>query len=361
MVGTRAQLVKMAPVVSYANKMGLEFRVWFSGQHSESMADLLDDLGVPVDERFFGALGERDSVRSLAAWLPGALRRCVAFLKDAERAGSAKPIVVVHGDTLSALLGAVAARLVRAPVAHIESGLSSGSWFAPFPEEAVRRMIFRLTNIAYCPNSEAEELMCRFRQVETVGTGANTIVDSLKLASGSPQSANLGEFERLAIFSIHRFENIYHRGRLAEIVKWIIEAASCHDILFVLHPATLKRLESDGWFNVLNSTPRVTMSPRMSYSAFVSLLKEASVVVSDGGSNQEELAIMGVPTVLMRSRSERPDGLGANAVLEKHLGCPVGQYLVEERYQSLRQANDLDARHSPSKLIVTHLMQYVGR
>lgn len=354
-VGTRAQLVKMAPVLRCAQRMGLPFRIWFSGQHGESMSDLLDDFGLEVDDRYCGAFGERASVLSLLGWLPGALRECVRFLRRAQLDSDRKPLVVVHGDTLSALVGAVAARWLGASVAHVESGLSSGSVLTPFPEEAIRRLIFRLSHIAYCPNPGAEQVMRRFPRVEVVNTHGNTIVDALRFVLREAPARDVpGAY---VVLSVHRFENIYSSERLAQIVGWIQEIAASHHVWFVLHPATSKRLEKGGWLQLLQDHPAVTLSPRLPYSRFVTLLQGASVVVSDGGSNQEELSCLGVPTLLLRTRSERPDGLGRNVILEGDLKLPVGVYVAGGHYHELARKASLAAHGSPSECIVTDLAE----
>src|SRR5690606_759930 len=158
--------------------------------------------GLKVNETYCGDFGERDSVLSLAAWFPIALRDCIRFLKQVKKSVGRRPLVVVHGDTLSTLLGAVAAKLTRATVAHVESGLSSGSLLTPFPEEVVRRMVFRLSDIAYCPNPASERVMARFRHMQVVSTEGNTIVDALRMALGKvPASGAVGANRPYAVFS----------------------------------------------------------------------------------------------------------------------------------------------------------------
>lgn len=353
LVGTRAQLIKMAPLISAAKNAPIDFRVWFTGQHGESMSDLMADFGLFADHRYAGNLGERSTVASLFMWLPAAFLSVIRFLRSLKRTnGSA--VVVVHGDTLSALVGAVAAKCVGLKVAHVESGLSSGRLLSPFPEEMIRRIVFRFTDVAYCPNWAAMERMQKVRGVRSIYTQGNTIIDSLRVAINST-SPRLYE-DPYVVVSLHRFENIFHEVRLRFLVDSIIAIADCFRVCFVLHPATRKRLETTGLMQKMQAHPKVILTGRQSYSTFIAWMRQAEAVLTDGGSNQEELSLMGVPTILMRGASERPDGLGKNAVFEADLGCSVEGYLKAGRHRELRTAHGPDLFPGPSATILADLL-----
>ena len=160
-IGTRAQLVKVAPVLRVAMKRNLPHVVWFTGQHRESIDDLIADFALQSCFVMPGDHRERSSVRRLLGWMPRMLLGCRRFIEQQRRETGEAPLVVVHGDTLSTFLGAVAARLAKARVVHLESGLSSGSIGDPFPEELLRRLTFRLAHFALCPNGQAVERMQR--------------------------------------------------------------------------------------------------------------------------------------------------------------------------------------------------------
>ncbi len=110
-IGTRAQLVKVAPVLSLASQSGLQHVVWFTGQHDESIDDLIDDFDIQSDFIRPQQRTERSSVFRLVTWLPGTLLRCFRFVRSVRDRTQSAPLVVVHGDTLSTWLGAVAGRL----------------------------------------------------------------------------------------------------------------------------------------------------------------------------------------------------------------------------------------------------------
>ncbi len=179
-IGTRAQLVKIAPVLNHASNSGLQHVVWFTGQHNESIDDLIADFDIQSEFIRPQQQTERSSIFRLITWFPGTLIACFRFVGSVRDKTNSAPLVVVHGDTLSTWLGAVAGRLARSRIVHLESGLSSGRITDPFPEEMLRRLTFRLANFALCPNDDACDRMRRFDNCEVVHTGENTLLDCVR-------------------------------------------------------------------------------------------------------------------------------------------------------------------------------------
>jgi UDP-N-acetylglucosamine 2-epimerase (non-hydrolysing) len=347
-IGTRAQLVKMAPVVRAAQARALPMRILLTGQHFESMQALAEDLSIGAVFPTDTLISERATVTSLLGWLPSAFLRCRRQLVDI-RAFASQSIVLVHGDTASTLLAAVAARSAGLRVAHVESGLTSGALFDPFPEEIVRQMVSRLAQIGFCPDEASFERMRARRNTIVLNTHGNTIIDALRLATDGRHSdhANGG-----AVVSLHRFENIMRRTRLQTLVDDIRRLADKVPVSFVLHPPTEKRLRTMGLLDVLSKDSSVQLLPRMPYSRFMALVAKAAVVVTDGGSNQEELSLLGVPAIIMRARTERNDGLGESCILEPDLPCDWVDYILSGQIMAMRRPNMLELVESPSQRIV---------
>lgn len=357
-VGTRAQVVKLAPVLRVAVDRGLPHRVLFTGQHRESIDDLVDDFGLESAIDKPDVSQERSTIFSLLGWTPAALVRCIRYLRDL-RAQGKPPIAIVHGDTMSTLVGAVAARLAGAPLVHVESGLSSGRMLDPFPEELIRRMVFRFTDLAICPNDDAFERMRRRPSVRSVHTGENTLLDSVRFAvSRVPGLDDLPS--RFFLASIHRFGNIYSRRRLGLVVEQLMELGGIAPVLFVLHPATEKRLREYGFWTRLASDGGIRLMPRLPYTEFLALLSRAELVVTDGGSNQEELSYLGVPAVLMRETTERPDGLGKNVVFERDIGPGLASFVAGGGCQKLRRDPLVDSDVQPSESTVDAIQRLLA-
>lgn len=351
-IGTRAQLIKVAPVVVACESKGLQCTLLMTGQHHETMQDLIGEFGITSPQVPALPASEHATVHSLLRWLPAAYRGVSSQLAGIGSAGCSVD-VLVHGDTLSTLVGAFAARRSGARVVHLESGLSSGKMFDPFPEEICRRLVFRMTDVAMCPNPAAAERMRRHRGVRVLDTGGNTIVDAVALTGAADVRRDADRPYLVA--SLHRFQNIYEAGRLRRLVDLIGALATRFPVHFVLHPATRGRLEKSGLLHRLEAAPAVSLSPRMGYRDFLRLAAGAACVLTDGGSNQEELAVLGVPTIVMRARTERPDGLGANAVMEGDIEGSLESFVLDGTFQSLRRDPAVMAGVGPSARIADFL------
>lgn len=351
-IGTRAQLIKVAPVVVACQRLALPSTLLMTGQHHETMQDLIDEFDIVSPQVPALPATEHATVRSLMRWLPAAYKGVRARLR--EIGGSqANLTVLVHGDTLSTLVGAFAGRRHKARVVHLESGLSSGRLLDPFPEELCRRLVFRMTDVAMCPNAQAADYMRRHHRAEVIETAGNTIVDAVALTGASAVSRNSDA--PYLVVSLHRFQNLYDAGRLAHLVSLIEDLSACFAVHFVLHPATRVRLEKQNLLQRLRSVPNVRLSPRMGYKDFLCLAAGATCVLTDGGSNQEELAVVGVPTIVMRARTERPDGLGTNALMEADVAGGVGQFILSGGHESLRHSPACSSTEGPSSRIASVL------
>ena len=353
-VGTRAQLIKIAPVIVACERRKIDCVLLLTGQHRETMQDLIAEFGIGSPQVVAVEPNEHATVSSLLRWLPAAYRGARTRLEALVGESLAGVDVMVHGDTLSTLVGAFAARRAGARVVHLESGLTSGRILDPFPEELCRRLVFRMTDVAMCPNEEAASYMRRKhgRHATVVDTRGNTILDAVALC-GALGGANTPD--DYVVASLHRFQNIYDRERLSHLTGLLEDISRSLIVCIVLHPATRKRLEATGLLARLRDNRRVRLLPRMGYKDFLVLAGGAACVLTDGGSNQEELAALGVPTIVMRAHTERPDGLGSNALMEANVPGGVAAFVASKKYEGLRHPARRIDNDSPSQRIVDAL------
>ena len=351
-VGTRAQLIKVAPVIVACENRAQPVLLLMTGQHKETMQDLIEEFGIRSRQEVAVVAQERSTVVSLFQWVPSAYLGLVRKLKLLKAEGRAIN-VVVHGDTMSTVLGALAAGRSACKVLHLESGLTSGRLLDPFPEEISRRIVFRLTDVAVCPSAESAEHMRARYKCQVVDTQENTIVDSVMMAiqNNSDEGQSARPSGPYFVASLHRFQNIFDSKRLRYLVNLLVGLAERYPIHFVLHPATRKRLEAEGLLATLAAAPSIKLSPRLGYRAFLGLASEAACVLTDGGSNQEELAVLGVPTIVMRQATERMDGLGQNAVMEGDLGEGLLQYCLSGQFETLRHPSRTKRVMGPSVIV----------
>ena len=127
--------------------------------------------------------------------------------------------------------------------------------------------------------------------------------------------------------SIHRFENIFTRRFQEEIIPILREVAQEHHLVVTLHPTTRERLMALGLFNEVDAHPNITLHERFGFIDWINLCNQAQFVITDGGSNQEELSYLGVPTLLLRNETERREGLGRNVVISRFDRAVIREFL----------------------------------
>lgn len=357
-VGTRAQLIKMAPIILEIERRKLALNFVLTGQHRETMGQLIADFGIATAPRYLYDGPEITGIVQMAKWF---LACCLRATRKPDefmpRPSGERNVVLVHGDTFSTLLGAVVGRLLRVDVAHIEAGLRSHNVFHPFPEELTRLAVFRLSRLSFCPGDWALANMAGYAS-EAVNTHSNTLRDALRLMLTFAARVAPPFDREYGIASIHRFENIFNRAKLGEIVELIEQAATRFPIAFVLHPTTRKKLTQFGLLERLQGNSDIRLVPRMGYADFVQMMRGAQFVITDGGGNQEELSYLGVPTLLMRKATERQEGLGTTATL-----CNYDRLTLETFLTSLPARRDRDVQVpaddvSASCIVVDHLKPY---
>jgi UDP-N-acetylglucosamine 2-epimerase (non-hydrolysing) len=354
-VGTRAQLFKLAPIMLECRDRNLEWRWVYTAQHRETIAETIELFGLPPPAHVIvGWRTEAKSMGRMARWFGAMLLALPGGRRVLANATGPRHVVVTHGDTFTTWLGALLGRLTRTKVMHVESGLRSFRLFQPFPEEINRLITFRLATFMACPNEEAVANVRRYRG-EPFDTGGNTQVDTLRFGLQHLEQAEIEiPAEPFVVATIHRYENVYREERFAAILSLLERAARDRVVLFVRHPVTDTRLQKHGFRERLEANPRIHLLPRLQYLAFLRLVTAADFVVSDGGGNQEELSYLGVPTLIMREATERSEGLGENAVLAGADDTAVDSFL--ERPEQFRRPVDVPAV-SPAARIVDFLVE----
>lgn len=347
-IGTRAQLIKVAPVIYVFEKNNTQPIIVFTGQHKDTMEDLLNEFSIKTRPLNLILPKEHSSILSLLTWAPSMLIKLIKYLKKYKE----ETYIYVHGDTLTTLLSAISGKITNKKVIHLESGLTSHHIFNPFPEEIIRRIVFKLTDIACCPNTQDVENMKKYKKVEIVNTQGNTILDSILQLNLTNQ---VHKIENSCVISIHRFQNINSEERLKAIVSMLTTLSNSYIINIVLHPATLKKLTTFNLYETLKNTPNVNLLPRMTYQKFIKLALSSNFVISDGGSNQEELAFFGHPTIILRDTTERLDGIGKNVILINST-IEALNFIKSNEYQKLNHPMRVRTE-SPSELIYKYIIK----
>jgi UDP-N-acetylglucosamine 2-epimerase (non-hydrolysing) len=153
---------------------------------------------------------------------------------------------------------------------------------------------------------------------EKINIGANTMLDGVRFAVKSEKGNNFSfQKDQYVLVSIHRYENIF-KDRFTEIIiPYLKEISKKHKLVITLHPTTRERLKELNLFEELDKNPNIILHERFDFVDWIKACNKAEFVISDGGSNQEELSYLGIPTILFREETERKEGLGENVVLSR--------------------------------------------
>jgi UDP-N-acetylglucosamine 2-epimerase len=317
-MGTRPEIIKMAPVYYALKNSGIETLLIHTGQHKD-MADPM--------YRFF------DIVPDFSLHLPrtsDALYHLSSLLL--ERLGAAfqtinPSAVLVHGDTSSAAMAAMAAFYQQIPVGHVEAGLRSHHEYNPFPEEKNREIIGRLAQWHFAPTEKAKENLLQENISESrVHMVGNTIVDAVRLAASNFKEAvehaaelNSGSLKtlssrlatrRLVFVTAHRRENL---GQpllsISRAVRELLQSDPDVVIVWPVHSNPKIHATVDEVFDGLppHMAERLYLTRPLNYPTTLSLLKQAWLVLTDSGGIQEEAACVNVPVLILRETTERPE------------------------------------------------------
>ncbi len=308
--GTRPEIIKLVPVVhALAHGGSMSVRFCHSGQHEELGQSVLEAAGIAPDERLL-----RPVAPDIGALVAG-LTTSIGAALDRQR----PRVVVVQGDTATALAGAMAAFHRQIPVAHVEAGLRSGHIGRPWPEEGYRRMISRIAHWHFAPTRAAAQALVEEGVdepfVEQVG---NTVIDALywamgridaddALGCGGRAPARAGGQTAVVLATVHRREHA--EGDLRAIAEGLraLVAREKVELVLPLHP----RAENEVLRDLLGRMPRIHIVEPLGYFAFLRVMRAARLIVSDSGGVQEEATALGRSLLVLRSETERPEALMA--------------------------------------------------
>jgi len=309
-VGTRPEAIKMAPVITalgaYASV--IETRVAFTGQHTSLVDQVLGAFAVTPDYE----LGIMREGQTLYDVVHGALDGLRAVVQDFR-----PDLLLVQGDTATVFVASLVGFFEGVRVGHVEAGLRSGNKQAPFPEEVLRRMTDVVADLHFAPTAGARDLLLQENTPdESVYVTGNTVVDALLGAAkheGPITNAALRDVvegsRRLVLLTAHRRESF--GAPLREVfraVRTLADDIPDIDIVYPVHPNPNVQEPAR---ELLAGHPRIHLIEPLDYLDMVRALEASSLVLTDSGGIQEEAPAFGVPVLVLREVTERPEGVDA--------------------------------------------------
>jgi UDP-N-acetylglucosamine 2-epimerase (non-hydrolysing) len=306
--GTRPEIIKLAPVIRRLEGHAPPFATVnvSSSQHTDLLAPFVRLFGVRVDHDL-RVMQPGQSLNELCSRLLAALQPLLADEKP--------DLILVQGDTTTALAGALAGFHQRIPVGHVEAGLRSGDPASPFPEEMSRRLITQLAAYHFAATARNRAtLLAEGVPAERVFLTGNPVVDSLQtiLREGAVtpllnELLRSTEGLRRVVLTTHRRESF--GGVMADnlvVLRRFVEAHADVVLIFPVHPNPAVRAAAR---QALSDHPRVRLLDPLGYEDFIGLLAWAWLIVSDSGGVQEEAPTLGRPLVVLRANTERPEAV----------------------------------------------------
>ena len=335
--GTRPEAIKLAPVVSALRSLpGIKVCAVNTGQHAELLDPFLKWFDLRADYSL-KTLVPGQGLNSLFARILQAVDPILESVRPS--------VVVVQGDTTSALAGALAAFHRRIPVAHVEAGLRSGDPNSPFPEELNRRLASQLARWHFAAHANhAEQLKREGVPSSNIHITGNPVVDALQtVLKNRPQSELVKKLlertaglKRIAL-TTHRRESFGEKmEQYLRTIRSFVERQPDTAAIFPMHPNPIVREQA---YSILAERERIVLCDPLDYPDFLGLLSNSWAIASDSGGVQEEAPSLGVPLFILRENTERPE------VLDTGLAalCPT----ADDLWNGLTELHRNPVKHRP--------------
>ena len=311
--GTRPEAIKMAPVVRMLRESDFKCKVAVTAQHREMLDQVLELFGIKPDYDLnmmkAGQTLTDITVRALTGL-------CEVFRQE-------KPdIVLVHGDTTTTFVASLAAFYEHIPIGHVEAGLRTGNKYSPFPEEMNRKLTGSLADLHFAPTNTAKSnLLKEGVSEDRIFVTGNTVIDALLSTVNTGYVFKEKELNRILkkeqgnkmiLVTTHRRENLGDPMRqIYQGLSTILKKFPDTYVLFPVHknPSVRKVVQE-----VLGGNERVYLIEPMDYEPFVNLMAKSHLILTDSGGIQEEAPSLGIPVLVVRDTTERPEAVEAGTV-----------------------------------------------
>ncbi len=373
--GTRPEAIKMAPVIKECERRPGRFdtRICVTAQHREMLDQVLGlfDITPHYD---LDIMTKKQSLSDLTA------QALLGVTGVMEREGP--DVVCVQGDTTTTFVAAQAAFYLKVPIAHIEAGLRTNNKYSPFPEEINRRLTSVMSDFHFPPTEGAKRnLLAEGFEESSIFVTGNTVIDALQWVLTkhdtptvnekwqqwfiSEHGISLSDHAKTILVTGHRRES-FGEGfqRICQALQLL--ARKNHDVRIV-YPVHLNPHVQEPVYSILGDMENIHLIPPLDYEPFVFLMRQSHIILTDSGGIQEEAPTLGVPVLVMRDTSERPEGITAGSA--RLVGTDVETIVTEtqrllendEEYQSVANVVNPYGDGKAGERIVDILSQQMRR
>ncbi|MFW7410986.1 non-hydrolyzing UDP-N-acetylglucosamine 2-epimerase [Vagococcus fluvialis] len=308
--GTRPEAIKMAPLILELERQSdiFESVVVVTAQHREMLDQVLEIFKITPDYD----LNIMKQNQSLADITSNALQKLDPVIKEV------KPdVVLVHGDTTTAYVAALAAFYNQVKVGHVEAGLRTWDVYSPFPEEANRQMIDIVTDFYFAPTKTSyDNLISEMKHQSRISITGNTVIDALKeTVSQDYQHEILNKIsnnEKYVLMTMHRRENLGQP--MKDVFRAAREVIDSDESLHLIYPVHLNPKVKEAAEEVLGNHPRIHLIEPLDVVDFHNFASRSHFIMSDSGGVQEEAPSFNVPVLVLRDTTERPEGVDSGTL-----------------------------------------------
>ena len=314
--GTRPEAIKMAPLVKeFIKHEEFETKVCVTAQHREMLDQVLDFFEIKPDYDL-NLMKPNQNLFTLTADIITELKPVLEEFKP--------DYVLVHGDTSTSTIAGLAAFYAGAKVCHVEAGLRTHNKWSPFPEEMNRQLTGRLADYHFAPTQQSyDNLIKENIKTENIVITGNTVIDALLNSSEKVKTINNDEIEylktivdsskKLILVTGHRREN--HGQGFINICEALKEIALTHSDVQIIYPVHLNPNVQKPVHDILTGIENIKLIEPLAYPAFVWLMSQSFMIITDSGGVQEEAPSLGKPVLVMRDTTERPEAVDAGTVI----------------------------------------------
>ncbi len=340
--GTRPEAVKMAPVVQeLENRPGIESIVCVTAQHREMLDQVLNLFHI-TPQIDLNLMRPNQTLAELTANIFMSLDPVLEQVNP--------DWILVQGDTTTVMAAALNAFYRRIHIGHVEAGLRTHDKWAPFPEEINRKIAGVVADLHFAPTTFSKKNLLNEGIAERIiKVTGNTVIDALRQIIKEPMPAEIHEFlekkqilnkkKQLIVITAHRRENFGEPIReICKAIKTIAEENA--DSLELVYPVHLNPNIQQPVHELLDGVPNVTLFKPIEYLPLIQLMKNAKLVLTDSGGIQEEATGLGIPTLVLREVTERPEGVEAGVLKLVGTNCST---IVKETTLLLTDQNHYNA------------------